>query len=216
MTLKSDAKFKAEPACLCKCDMRNLANFHARNGKSQNLHIDGVLMSNVYKVLIEKLQRSYVSSHWTLNRDTKFEEEPTCRCNNDMSNLACFYASTGKSQNLNFDGVLVFKVYKVLATKLLRSYVSSHWTVMQNLEKNILIAANMAWGIWWILTKSTKIWNFMGSLRPKCTKNQSKNDRRITCYHTEQWSKIWIFTWELKSLKICTLMDCLWSTSIKY
>ena len=134
MALKSDAKFKAEPACLCKCDMRNLANFHARNGKSQNLHIDGVLMSNVYKVLIEKLQRSYVSSHWTLNRDTKFEEEPTCRCNNDMSNLACFHASTGKSQNLNFDGVLVFKVYKVLATKLLRSYVSSHWTVIQNLN----------------------------------------------------------------------------------
>ena len=87
---------------------------------------------------------------------------------------------------------------------------------MQNLEKNILIAANMAWGIWWILTKTPKIWNFMGSLRPKCTKNQSKNDRRITCHHTEQWSKIWIFTWELESLKVCTLMELLYPPLITY
>ena len=74
----------------------------------------------------------------------------------------------------------------------------------------------MAWGIWWILTKTPKIWNFMGSLRPKCTKNQSKNDRRITCHHTEQWSKIWIFTWELESLKVCTLMELLYPPLITY
>ena len=53
----------------------------------------------------------------TLNSEAKFEEEPTCRCKNDMRNLGNFHASTGKSQTLHFDGVLMSKVYKVLAKK---------------------------------------------------------------------------------------------------
>ena len=48
----------------------------------------------------------------TLNSDGKFEEEHTCRCKNDMRNLGNFHASTGKSQNLRFDGLLMSKVYK--------------------------------------------------------------------------------------------------------
>ena len=48
----------------------------------------------------------------TLNSDAKFEEEPNCRCKNDMGNLENFHASTGKSQNLHFDGLLMSKVYK--------------------------------------------------------------------------------------------------------
>ena len=63
MTLNSAAKFEEEPTCHCKNDMRNLVNFHAITGKSQNLHIDGVLMSKVYNVLAKNLQRNYVSSH---------------------------------------------------------------------------------------------------------------------------------------------------------
>ena len=35
----------------------------------------------------------------TLNSDGKFEEKTTCRCKNDMRNLANFYASTQKSRN---------------------------------------------------------------------------------------------------------------------
>ena len=60
----------------------------------------------------------------TLNSDEKFEEEPTCRCKNDMRNLGIFHGSTGKSQNLHFDGVAMSKVYKVLAKNLQGSYVS--------------------------------------------------------------------------------------------
>ena len=63
MALNRDAKFEEEPTCHCKNDMRNLVNFHVITGKSQNLHIDGVLMSKVYKVLAKNLRRSYVSSH---------------------------------------------------------------------------------------------------------------------------------------------------------
>ena len=70
---------------------KNLANFHASTQKSLNWHFDGLLMSKVY---------------------AKFEEEPNCRCKNDMGNLENFHASTGKSQNLHFDGLLMSKVYK--------------------------------------------------------------------------------------------------------
>ena len=62
----------------------------------------------------------------TLNSDAKFEEESTCHCKNDMRNLENFHASTRKSQNLHFDGVLMCKEYKVLNKMLQRSYLSSH------------------------------------------------------------------------------------------
>ena len=39
MTLKSDAKFQEKLSLGSKNDMRNLANFNARSGKSENLHI---------------------------------------------------------------------------------------------------------------------------------------------------------------------------------
>ena len=46
----------------------------------------------------------------TPNSDAKFEEEPTCRCKNDMRNLANFHASTQKPSNLHFDGFFVQSV----------------------------------------------------------------------------------------------------------
>ena len=49
MKLNIDTKFEGEPTCRCKKDIRDLANFHASTGKSQNLHFDWVLMSKVYK-----------------------------------------------------------------------------------------------------------------------------------------------------------------------
>ena len=43
MTLKGDAKFKGKPTCGLKNDIRNLVNFHASSGKSENLQFDGFL-----------------------------------------------------------------------------------------------------------------------------------------------------------------------------
>ena len=61
-----------------------------------------------------------------LESDVQFEEESTCRCKSGITSLVNFHASTRKSQNLHFDGVLMSKVYKVLAKKLQRNYASSH------------------------------------------------------------------------------------------
>ena len=47
-----------------------------------------------------------------LKIDTKFEEKLTCASKNDMRNLAIFRQST-KSQNWDFDGILLSKVENV-------------------------------------------------------------------------------------------------------
>ena len=61
MTVKGDAKFKGKLSCGLKNDIRNLVNFQASSRKSENLHFDGLLLSKAYKVLDEKVQKSYVS-----------------------------------------------------------------------------------------------------------------------------------------------------------
>ena len=64
MTLKGDAKFKTD-TCL-KNDIRNSVNFYESSRKSENLHFDGFVLSKAYKVLDEKVQKSYFSWHWSV------------------------------------------------------------------------------------------------------------------------------------------------------
>ena len=64
MTLKGDAIFKEKLTGGLKNDIRNLVNFHASSRKSQNLHFNRLLLSKAYKVLDEKVQKSYVSRQW--------------------------------------------------------------------------------------------------------------------------------------------------------
>ena len=61
MTLKGDAIFKEKLTGDLKNDIRNLVHFHASRRKSENLHFDGLVLSKAYKLLDEKVQRSYVS-----------------------------------------------------------------------------------------------------------------------------------------------------------
>ena len=50
MTLKSDAKFEEKLTFGSKNDMRNLVNFNASSGKSENLHFDMLLLSKIYYI----------------------------------------------------------------------------------------------------------------------------------------------------------------------
>ena len=50
MTLQSDSKFKEKLTCGFKYDMKNLVNFNASTGKSENLPFDVLLLSKVYYV----------------------------------------------------------------------------------------------------------------------------------------------------------------------
>ena len=61
MTLKGDAIFKETLTGGLKNGIRNFINFHAISCKSESLHFDGLVLSKAYKVLDEKLMKSYVS-----------------------------------------------------------------------------------------------------------------------------------------------------------
>ena len=49
----------------------------------------------------------------TLKSDAKFEQKLTCGLENNMRNLANFYQSTSKSQNWDFEGILISKAENV-------------------------------------------------------------------------------------------------------
>ena len=61
MTLNGDAKFKGKMARGLKNDISNLVKFYVSSQKSEILHSDGLVFSKVYKVLDEKVVKSYVS-----------------------------------------------------------------------------------------------------------------------------------------------------------
>ena len=61
MALKSDAKFEEKLSLSSKNDLRNLVNFNASSGKSENLHFDVLLFSIAYKVSTKKVHKNYLS-----------------------------------------------------------------------------------------------------------------------------------------------------------
>ena len=76
----------------------------------KNLHFNRLLLNKVYNVWAKKVQGS---CFMTLESDAKFEEKLTCGLENDRRNLEYFYQSTRKSQNWDFDGILLLKVENV-------------------------------------------------------------------------------------------------------
>ena len=60
----------------------------------------------------------------TLKGDAKFRRKLTNGLKNDLRNLVNFRASSRKSVNLNFDGLLLSKAFKDLDEKEKKSYVS--------------------------------------------------------------------------------------------
>ena len=77
MALKSDAKFKEKLAPGFKSDMRDLVNFNASSGKSENLQFDVLLLSKVYYVWDKKDTEELCVI--TLKNDAKFEEKQTLK-----------------------------------------------------------------------------------------------------------------------------------------
>ena len=54
----------------------------------------------------------------TLKSNAKFKEKLTRGLKNDKRNLVSFYASSRKSENFHFDGILLSKAYNVLDEKV--------------------------------------------------------------------------------------------------
>ena len=104
MMLKSDVKFEEKMIFSSKHDLRNLVDFNASSGKSEKFHFDLLLLSIAYKVsaLISTVELSLV----TLRKDPNFEEKLTFCLKNNIRN---FNESSGKSENLHFDWLLLQK-----------------------------------------------------------------------------------------------------------
>ena len=62
----------------------------------------------------------------TLKGDTKFKGKLTYGFKNGIRNFVNFHASSWKSENLDFDVLLLSKAYKDLDEKVQKSYVSWH------------------------------------------------------------------------------------------
>ena len=61
MTLTCDAIFKEKLIGGLINDIRNLINFHSSRRWSENLHFEDLVLVKGYKVLDEKVQKSYVT-----------------------------------------------------------------------------------------------------------------------------------------------------------
>ena len=60
----------------------------------------------------------------TLMSDVKFEKKLSLGCKNDITNLVNCNTSSGKSENLHFDVLLLSIAYKVLAKKVQKNDLS--------------------------------------------------------------------------------------------
>ena len=169
--------------CGFKNGMRNWVNFHYSTQKSEKLYIDGLFLSKAYNVSARKFQRNYVSWHWRVVQSLK--KKLTLNSKNDMRNLVNFNLSSGKSENLHFDVLLLSIAYKVSAKKVQKNYLSWHWKKIQTLKKNWLFIWKMTWGIWWTLTwavESLKICTLMGYFCRKYVMFELKRYRGVVLW----------------------------------
>ena len=123
-------------------------------------------------------------------------------------------------KNLQFNGLLLTKVYNVWAKKVQGNYVWWHWRLIQNLKEKWLLLPKMTWGIWQTWTRplqSLKIRTFMRSFHQKWKLYDLKTYRGVMWHGNEQWCKNvkrnWlvspkltreiyrILTWALKNLR---------------
>ena len=146
-----------------------------------------------------------------LKGDAKFKGKLTLGLKNDIRNLVNFHASSRKSENLHFDGLLLSKAYKVLDEKVQNRYV------LRN-----LVNFNASSG------KSENFALWCATFCQKYIMFEPIKGRGVMCHNTEEWCKRWGATdlcfWQnlsnfdstLESLKICTLMSYIWAKCIMY
>ena len=106
---------------------------HMSRRKSEILHFYGLLLFKSYKVSGKNSTKEL--SLMTIKSDAKFKEKLTCGFKYDMTNLVYFHPTTQKSENFFLIGSFFQSKHKVWATKIPRTYISWHWTVMKNLNK---------------------------------------------------------------------------------
>ena len=93
------------------------------------------------------------------------------------------------SSNFYFDRLLFLR-FKISTKKVQRSYVSWHWSVMQNLEKNWFTVSKMTNILTWPL-KSLENLHFDWFLLCKVNNVRPEKYRRVVFHDNEKSCKIW-------------------------
>ena len=135
-----------------------------------------------------------------------------------------FHVSSRKSEILHFDGLLLFKSYKVSAKNVQKGYFSWPWRVTQILKQNWLVVSknNMRNLVNFHPTTGKSLQ--LGSFCPKYIRFEIKKYRAVITHNTEPWCKnwinndlaaskikwatVWTFIIPLKCQKLCTLIGC--------
>ena len=128
-----------------------------------------------------------------LKKDTKFRQESICCFKIGIRNLTKFDPSSLKSQKFHFKELLLSKVYIVWAKKVQRSYLSSSWKGIQNLESNRLVVSKLPSGIRQNLTRAVESFkNFilMSSCSAEYILFELKMYRGVISHETEKGYKI--------------------------
>ena len=113
---------------------------------------------------------------------------------NDITNLVNFSMSSGQSENLLFDVLLLLIAYKVSAKNVHKGYLSWHWKVIQTLKKNSLFVWKITWIIWWILTQAVenlKMCTLMGYFCQKYVMFELKKIRTSCVVKNDLWFQKW-------------------------
>ena len=130
MTLKCDSKFKGKLTHGLKNDKENLVNFHASCRKCQNLHFNGLLLCNVYKVT--KVWKK--TDSWFQKWHEEFGE---------------FYCEKTARWCATFVGSILYLSQKKYRGVMCRN--TEEWCKIWGGADSVLW--KMAWGIWGLLTQ---------------------------------------------------------------
>ena len=72
-----------------------------------------------------------------LKSDGNFRKKLTLSSKNGMRNVVNFNVSSGKSENLHFNALLLSIAYKVSAMKVQKNFLSGHSKDIQTLKKKL-------------------------------------------------------------------------------
>ena len=130
-----------------------------------------------------------------LKKNAKFGEELTCCLKIGIRNLRKFDPCTWSLKSFHFNGLLLSKVYILWGKKVQRNNLSWNWREpIQNLERNQLVASNLAEGIWENLTgalESLKNFHFNGLLLSKVYIVWAKKEQRNNL--SWNWREMYFF-----------------------
>ena len=103
----------------------------------KNFHFNVLFLSRVYIVWAKKVQKSYLSWHWRVIQNLERNRLVLSKLTRGIWQILTWALESLK--NFPFNGLLLSKVYIVWSKKVQRSYLSWHWRVIQNLERNQLV-----------------------------------------------------------------------------